>query len=306
MTRRARLPTDTDGDGDALLWSRAVSRRAFLTASGGLLLVAACGGSGGGSAGGGEVLSHAKGLSALLLASDLYASPSPQRIAFALADGARFASGPPARIAFGPQGQQPGAFVDTVLHDRGLPKARGIYTAPITLPSPGVWVGVVEVNGNKRVPLSFQVQDKSAAPVAGQPAPRAASPTLTNPMGVDPICTRDPPCPLHRVSLDTVIGVDKPVALLFATPARCQSRYCGPVLDDLLNLVNGFRDRITFVHVEIYTSRTGNDLVPTLAAWGIQTEPWLFGIDAHGTVVSRLDGAFGADEQQPVLQELAS
>ena len=85
-----------------------LSRRAFLAASGGLLLAAACGGSGGGGSS-----ANGKGLSALLLASDLYASPNPQRIAFALAEGPRYASGPPAKLAFG-QGRALGAPVDTV------------------------------------------------------------------------------------------------------------------------------------------------------------------------------------------------
>src|SRR5436190_8376792 len=72
-----------------------LSRRAFLAASGGLLLAAACGGSGGGGSS-----ANGKGLSALLLASDLYASPNPQRIAFALAEGPKSASGPPANLPF--------------------------------------------------------------------------------------------------------------------------------------------------------------------------------------------------------------
>ncbi len=277
-----------------------LSRRAFLAASGGVLLAAACGGSGGSSSSGNGKLS------ALLLASDLYASPNPQRIAFALAEGSKYASGPPAKFAFG-QGQQVGPPVDTVLHSRGLPKGRGIYTADVTLPQAGPWVGVVAVSGKGkpgRASLAFQVQDAPLAPVAGQPAPRAPSPTVANPLGVDPICTRNPPCPLHQVSLDTVIGAGKPVAAMFATPALCQSRYCGPVLDDLLTLTAQFQDRITFVHTEIYTNLQGRDLEPTVQAWGIQTEPWLFGVDANGTVVSRLDGAFGHDEQQQLLQGL--
>jgi hypothetical protein len=277
-----------------------LSRRAFLAASGGVLLAAACGGSSGSSSNSGGKLS------ALLLASDLYASPNPQRIAFALADGPKFASGPPAKLAFG-QGQTLGPPVDTVLHARGLPKGRGIYTADVTLPQAGAWTGVVKVRQNgkaRNTGLAFQVQDQPAAPVAGQPAPRAPSPTVSNPMGVDPICTRNPPCPLHQVSLSDVIGAGKLVAALFATPALCQSRYCGPVLDDLLTLTDQYQDRITFVHTEIYTNLQGNDLVPTVKAWGIQTEPWLFGIDGSGTVVSRLDGAFGHDEQQQLLQGL--
>jgi hypothetical protein len=265
-----------------------------------MLLAAACGGSGGnGSSERGE-------LSALLLASDLYASPDPQRIAFALADRRGFASGPRAKLAFGAPGQPPGRPLDTTLHARGLPKRRGIYTAEVTLPQAGAYLGVVEVGGRSDASLAFQVQETAKAPVPGQPAPRAASPTLANPMDVDPICTRNPPCPLHDVSVDTVIGGGKPVAVLLATPARCESRYCGPVLDDLLTLVDEYRDRVTIVHVEIYKNLTGSDLVPTVEAWGIQTEPWLFGIDATGNVTARLDGAFGHDEQRQLLQRLVS
>jgi hypothetical protein len=280
-----------------------LSRRAFLAAGGSVVLAAAAGG-----AAAALPMAESKKLSALLLASDLYASPDPQRIVFALAEGPKYASGPPARLAYG-QSRKLGAPVETVLHSRGLPKRRGIYTAEVALPQAGPWLGVVQVKKDRKrqnASLAFQVQDQPKAPVPGAPAPRAASPTVANPLGVDPICTRNPPCPLHDVSLDTAIGAGKPVAVMLATPALCQSRYCGPVLDDLLTLTDQYKDRITFVHVEIYTNLSGNETTPTVQAWGIQTEPWLFGVDATGNVVSRLDGAFGHDEQEQLLQHLVS
>jgi hypothetical protein len=111
-------------------------------------------------------------------------------------------------------------------------------------------------------------------------------------------------CPLHTVSLSDVIGAGKPVAALFATPARCQSQYCGPVLDELLNVMKPYQDRVTFVHTEIYQRPTGTALVPTLAAWKIETEPWLFGVDGAGTIRSRIDGAFGGKEMQALIEGL--
>ena len=78
--------------------------------------------------------------------------------------------------------------------------------------------------------------------VPGMAAPGAASPTTADTLGVDPICTRDPMCPLHTQSLSTVIGAGKPVAALFATPARCQSAYCAPVLDEFLDVIKGYGD----------------------------------------------------------------
>ncbi len=62
----------------------------------------------------------------------------------------------------------------------------------------------------------------------------------------------------------------------------------------------------SFATAGIYTNLTGNETTPTVQAWGIQTEPWLFGVDASGTVVLRIDGAFGHDEQQQLLQQLVS
>jgi hypothetical protein len=53
---------------------------------------------------------------------------------------------------------------------------------------------------------------------------------------------------------------------------------------------------MTFIHEEVYV---GNDaskpLRPPLQAFKLQTEPWLFVVDKHGTITSRLEGSFGLD-----------
>jgi hypothetical protein len=109
---------------------------------------------------------------------------------------------------------------------------------------------------------------------------------------------------LHKVSLSEVVGTGRPVAVLFATPALCQSQYCGPVLDELLDVRRPYEDRVAFVHVEIYRSNRGADLAPTVEAWGLPTEPWFFTIDGAGTITGRLDGAFGGDEMTAQLDTL--
>ena len=45
------------------------------------------------------------------------------------------------------------------------------------------------------------------------------------------------PALLALVSLAEVIGAGTPVAAMFATPALCASQYCGPVLDELLDVL---------------------------------------------------------------------
>jgi hypothetical protein len=93
---------------------------------------------------------------------------------------------------------------------------------------------------------------------------------------------------------------------MFATPARCQTRYCGPVLDTLLKLVPTYRDRIDFVHVEIFQNNQTTDLISTVNAWGpLAGEPWLFGVNAKGVVTGRVDGAFDETEMDGLLRQLA-
>ena len=111
----------------------------------------------------------------------------------------------------------------------------------------------------------------------------------------DLLDTRVPPSDMHKESLADVVG-RKPVALLFATPQLCQSRVCGPVTDIALQLEQTYRDRITFIHQEVYRDNDLNKgLRPPLEAFKLQTEPWLFTIGADGKVAARLEGSFGFD-----------
>jgi hypothetical protein len=285
--------------------SRALSRRAFLgsglAAAGGLVLAA--------TSVSPAAAVDTKKFFPLVLSSDLYASPTEQRLVFALShsssQGIKYASGPSVSVRFrSPEGKTTGLTKTT--YDRvGLPKGRGVYVSSPMLDTSGIWKVEARAQGQK-IPFSIQVLDAPGTVVVGDPAPRAASPTPDATLGVSPICTRQPMCPLHTQSLSSVIGAGKPVAALFATPARCQSQYCGPVLDELLKVMKNYRDRVTFVHTEIYQSATGTALVPTLDAWKIQSEPWLFGVDGAGTIQSRIDGAFGGDEMRSLLDALVS
>jgi hypothetical protein len=282
-----------------------VTRRAFLAASGGALGAVALTRAAGASLLTSVPQQNSKALSPLVLSSDLYASPEPQRLAFAIAKGSRYASGAPARVALAPPGADEGQVYDTTLHREGLPKGRGVYIAEAVLDTAGAWNALAITRG-KRVPFAVEVKPQPEAPATGTPAPRAPSPTKADTLGVKPICTRRPQCPLHQVSLADVIGTGTPVAVMFATPALCQSMYCGPVLDELLDIRAPFEGAVTFVHVEIYKSKTGAELSPTVEAWGLPSEPWFFTIDGAGTIASRLDGAFGGDEMQANLEALTA
>jgi hypothetical protein len=280
----------------------ALSRRAFL--GGGLAL-----------AGGAAVARATPALAApsksrvvaIPFSSDLYATPDPQRFTLVLqqgtSDGIQYVSGPPVSVRFkGPDGTF-SPYVKMTLDRQGLPKGRGVYRTDATFATPGTWDGQAKFLG-KTTKFAMTLPATASAPVAGEAAPKAASPTTTDSLGVNPICTRDPQCPLHTVSLSEVIGTGKPVAVIFATPALCQSQYCGPVLDELLKVMTPYKDRITFVHVDIYKSLKGTEQSPTVTAWNLPSEPWLFTVNGAGNIVDRIDTAFGHDEMQQMLDNL--
>lgn len=291
--------------------SQPLSRRAFLAAGGGAVLLAACGGSStkDSAAPAGADANAKNALSAFRMEIEPYVSTVPQRFAFILVknDG-DYASGPAAELLVAPPDGSPGPAIPATLHTEGLPRGRGVYTVDATLPSPGNWRGTVRIEGYPDAELAFPVSANPDTPIVGATGPVIASPTTANRLGTDPLCTRTndendrAPCAFHQSSLDQVIGKGTPVIAMFATPARCASRYCGPVLDQLIGLAPEYGDRIVPIHVEIYKDLTSNNLVTATEAWlGISGEPWIFAMDGAGTVTGRLSGAFATDEIRTLI-----
>jgi hypothetical protein len=116
------------------------------------------------------------------------------------------------------------------------------------------------------------------------------------------IDTRVPPDDMHSVDFADVVG-RKPTVLVFATPALCQSRTCGPLVDEVEQVKARIGNRAAFIHMEIYrNNRLQDGFRPEVLAWHLPSEPWLFAIDRRGRVAARLEGAAGVDEIQRAVQ----
>jgi hypothetical protein len=98
---------------------------------------------------------------------------------------------------------------------------------------------------------------------------------------------------MHEENFADVLG-EKPVVLLMATPALCQTRVCGPVTDIAAQLQEEYGDRATSIHQEVYEDNdVSKGLREPLRRFGLETEPWLFTIGADGRVAARLERSFG-------------
>ncbi len=184
---------------------------------------------------------------------------------------------------------------------------KAVYHATVDLPRTGRWyvLSATRVGSDLYgATADLRVAAHPRIPAVGARAPSVATPTPAD-VGNDlaKIDTRTPPSDMHRVSLDHVLG-KKPVVLLFATPALCQSRVCGPVADIGAQLQAAYGDRVEFIHNEVYVDNDpAKGLRPQLTAYGLTTEPWLFAIDRDGRVVERLEGAFGVDEYREAVEK---
>lgn len=174
---------------------------------------------------------------------------------------------------------------------------------------PGPWVGIAMLKGPNgleaaRVP-SPVAGDFPRIPEVGEKAPVVHTPTAADVGGdLAKIDTRVPPDQMHAVDFADVAGRD-PVVLVFATPALCQSRVCGPVVDVAQQVADEYKGDADFIHMEVYDDNDpGKGIRPQLRAFGLESEPWTFLIDADGVVRDRIEGAYGVSELEQAMNKI--
>jgi hypothetical protein len=192
----------------------------------------------------------------------------------------------------------------------------GTYATQLDIPSVGNWlVGVVVDQGSTLLcGMANLVATDQAIPAAlGSKAISVKTPVATTERALRMIDTRDPPSPLHYISLDKALKNGKPTVVTFATPLLCTSMLCGPVVDEVLLLFEKLgADKANFIHVEEFLP--GDDFTPPPAtlenqspafkAYGFTTEPWTLVIDPKGIIRARFEGPVTVAMLETALQPL--
>ena len=181
--------------------------------------------------------------------------------------------------------------------------AKSLYVADVKFDEPGRYevLGVLRLDGRLvaagNAGGAVTVASTSRVPAVGDRAPRVSTPTKAQVGGdIERIDTRQPPSTMHEADFADVLG-KKPAILLFATPALCQSRVCGPVVDIAEQVKARRGEEAAFIHQEIFVdNEVDKGFRPQVLKWRLPTEPWVFAVDRRGRVAARIEGAFSADE----------
>ncbi|MBV9175187.1 MAG: hypothetical protein JOZ81_34460 [Chloroflexi bacterium] len=192
--------------------------------------------------------------------------------------------------------------------------SRGVWVGPANFAETGQWGAQVTLAGDaasapRVARFNFEVKDRFSAPGYDEAAPRSVSLTDKDVGGdTSHICSNSPPCRLHSLSIaDALNAADKPLVVLFATPALCTSATCGPELDAISQLANSYSERANFIHIEIYQYPfDGQHVAKTVDEWRLPSDPWTFVVDKTGIVRDRFEGSAPPEEIEPSLKAVLS
>ncbi len=178
------------------------------------------------------------------------------------------------------------------------------YAFRTSIDAPGVY-GIV-VDGGPSTGANFQVfaPDEVTIPIPGDTLAGLDTPTVDDPAEVDPVCTRQPVCEFHEVTLTEALDSGKPVAYFIGTPAFCTTGSCTPALEALVDLQPDFDD-IVFVHAEVYTDLTATETTQAVQQLSLLFEPTVFLVGSDNTIVERIDGLWDPTEIGERLNALA-
>lgn len=203
---------------------------------------------------------------------------------------------------------------------------QGVFSATLnfnqvgkcTVLSPACWALRVRAIGPDGAPISalanFSVKSQSNTPGIGNPVPASVTLRGSDVEDLATVTSSGVPDPdLYRLSIDEALAEDKPLVVVFATPAFCVSAACGPQVEVISELKEMFTDDANFIHVEVFVDphlieggRPSSGFVPSVEEWGLPTEPWTFIINKDGLMHSKFEAFATLEELEESLRELIS
>ena len=193
-------------------------------------------------------------------------------------------------------------------------EVRGIYTVDQPpFDRPGEWeLSISILHGDSKSPVEIdavvQVLEESSTPRLGERVSPIDHRTAADVADLTEISTSPNPLPeMYQTSVGEALAEGQPFIVVFATPAFCQSRICGPVVETVTSLIPDYGEDIAFIHIEPYDLdliRGGGKFEPSVQAkaWGLPSEPWVFLVDASGRLTAKFEGIVTFEELDEAIR----
>ena len=184
----------------------------------------------------------------------------------------------------------------------------GIFSAELELDIPGFYEIDINYISNNNTPIfaqaSFKLKSNASTPALGSTAPASVTHKASDVEDISHITSSpDPDRDLYELSIHEALEQNKPLVVVFATPAFCASATCGPQVGELTKVKQRVGGRANYIHIEVYENphliggqRPAGGLIAAVDEWGLPTEPWTFIVDSHGLVQVKFEQFTTADE----------
>lgn len=152
----------------------------------------------------------------------------------------------------------------------------------------------------------MEAKAEPEAPAVGESVPPSQTRTLDD-APIEELSSGAPYVEdFYRMTVAEAIEAGKPAIIAFVTPGFCSSSLCEPVLQSVATASETLGDEVNVVHVEIYRDFANNVMDPAVTEWKLPSEPWVFVLNADGTVGKRLDGLVGPTELVDAVRAVQS
>ena len=190
----------------------------------------------------------------------------------------------------------------------------GVYVLDVDqLEYPGEWNLEIYIENYDERGQSFEIQtafvvnDNMQFLPVGSRVPPMANRILQDGYEIQDLSTHPNPEPsMYQTTVESAISNNRPSVVVFSTPAYCQSKVCGPVLDIVMSVMDSYKSQIDFIHIEPFDLssllNSGDFLLSNPAkAWNLPSEPWIIVVGDDGKVVAKFEGIVGTTELIKVL-----
>lgn len=194
--------------------------------------------------------------------------------------------------------------------------ALGVFVVEFDLDTAGTYELDVNLTATDGTPIfaqaNFLIQETSRTLAIGAAAPASVTHTAADAEDISHITSSVEPDPdLYEFSIDEALNHNKPLVVVFATPAFCVSATCGPQVGEVTKVKEAVGAQANYIHVEVFKDphlleegRPAGGLVAAVEEWGLPTEPWIFIIDDQGLIYAKFEQFTTAGEIEAKLREL--